>query len=47
MLLTMALRHLDELASRTADANAQLFSLAALHVQQAMDLIDPSHPLDA
>jgi hypothetical protein len=45
-LLTMALRLLDEAAGRTTDGDGHLFSLAALHVQQAIDLIDPADPLD-
>lgn len=46
-LLRRVLNCLDGLAHAEDGPDAQSLSLAALHVQQAIDLIDPIHPLDS
>lgn len=45
-MLRSVLACLDRLAMNDVDGTQQL-TLAALHVQQAIDLIHPAHPLDS
>jgi len=46
-LLRSVLTCLDRIASDEHGVETQALSLAALHVQQAIDLIHPGHPLDS
>lgn len=46
-LLQSVLVCLDRMAQDDHGITAQSMSLAALHVQQAIDLIDPRHALDS
>ncbi len=46
-LLRHVLACLDRIAHDDEGANAQSLSLAALHVQQAIDLINPPNPLNS